>query len=970
MKAHTSEFKNQIKEFGREIDSIISYELNGETIELGNENLNSVTPHYKGTILKSVMKQLDIDSNVDIPIGTVLNYQFGVKVRDNEIDEEIENDYRTNYDYINFGNYVVKESEKQEDTGSYTITCYDKMLYSMVDYEDMGITYPITIRDYISAICNHLGLIFKNANDIFANYNQEIPGELYLTYNEDTEKWESIGYTFRDVLDELAQVTASTICINEDDDKLEVRYITDTNDTVDEEYLKDINVNFGVETKPINTIVLSRAGGSDKVYLSQPVDLADEAKVAIEISDNQIMGFNNRSDYLSDILNKLYGLTYSLNDYSSTGICYYNLCDRYNISITKYDDENETSTTSTYSCVMFNDEINITQGLEENIHTDLLEESETDYTKADKTDRKINQTYIIVDKQNQVIEGVSSRVNEQDEKIATIRLQYNEIMSKVSDIADITTSGETTYALLNLNNVNSSQPINIKIHPIIDNISYLYPKDSLYPDDYLYSTIRTLRFTNTRTNEIFDWELPTDLWYYDSTTYDELELSYGDGSDSNVIVTRRCGIDNTGTIYPLTTPVSETYSYPSHLLLSDGDYEIKLLSYSTAYLYVQLMASNIYTTQFYTKSETNSIIDQKANNIELGVNQKLSNYSTSEEMNSAINIKANEISSTVSETYATKTTTNTLSSRISQTAKDITLQVNNGSTTSGIKIGITKEDGTKSTAQGTIEMTGLVKFSNLKDGTTTISGSNIKTGTIDASDVKVTNINASNITTGTLSANRIKGGTIDAESITVKNLNASNLNRGTISRPISGSSISGASMSGGSINGSRYQFTSGNREINIASNSTYGIITGWYSDKIRLFIDPESSGGQFRAYGTSTSSGAYLNQSGVHTFSDIRYKKHIKNIDEKESINIISNLNPICYDYDDNERHRGLSAQEVKSVLENNNIKNQIYEINKDGRYTLNYTEFIPDLINCIKYQQQEINNLKKEMEELKNAKN
>ena len=40
-------------------------------------------------------------------------------------------------------------------------------------------------------------------------------------------------------------------------------------------------------------------------------------------------------------------------------------------------------------------------------------------------------------------------------------------------------------------------------------------------------------------------------------------------------------------------------------------------------------------------------------------------------------------------------------------------------------------------------------------GYTTISGSNIKTGTIDASQVNVTNLNASNITSGQISASRI-----------------------------------------------------------------------------------------------------------------------------------------------------------------------------------------------------------------------
>ena len=222
MKAHTNNFKEQIKLIGKEIDSKITF---GDTV-LGKSELNAVTPSFQSSILKSAMKQLDIDSNVLIPPGMVLNYQFGVKVNGE-------------YEYLDFGNYIVKDVEKQEDTGSYKITCYDKMLFSMKDYAKMPITYPITIKDYINSMCNFLGLSFANRNNTFVNYNKEIPYELYL----DSEG-NSLGYTFRDVFDELAQVTASTICIN-DNDEVEIRYINDTGDTIDEEYLKDVNVNFG-----------------------------------------------------------------------------------------------------------------------------------------------------------------------------------------------------------------------------------------------------------------------------------------------------------------------------------------------------------------------------------------------------------------------------------------------------------------------------------------------------------------------------------------------------------------------------------------------------------------------------------------------------------------------------------------------------------------------------------------------------
>ena len=586
MKVHTSDFKNQVKEFGREIDSIITYELDGQTINLGNEELMSVTSVYEGGLLKSVMKQLEINSKVDISKGTILNYQFGVKVRDNNVQ-----DYRLNYDYVDFGNYIVEKSEKQEDTKSYKITCYDKMLYAMKDferlmeyvlttdttftenkvyysspgveytgattgnpqslglYEYVPVQFPITIRNYIIKLCNAIGLDFANENDNFTNYNKEITKELYLA-----DDGTSLDYTYRDVLDELAQVTASTICIN-NDDELEIRYINDTEgknlfdanyyynddiyspgtykytkakfkgnrtlyfkatlkegktaqngiyialsesggspyvsgtksayaisngnattgsnafenvetlyiniypnnadisrifenynllvstnninyvpfsyDIIDEEYLKDINVNFGEKYGPVNSIVFSRSADSDSIYRKDDASIEQNGLCELRISDNQILNDDNRDDFIDGVFDKLKGLEYYINDYSSTGICYYELCDKYNVSI----DGNF------YDCIMLNDEINVTQGLEELVHTDLLEESETDYKKADKTDRNFIRTSLIVDKQAHTITALVGTTQvldpENSEYIGTkIQQSVNSIIQSVSDRID------------------------------------------------------------------------------------------------------------------------------------------------------------------------------------------------------------------------------------------------------------------------------------------------------------------------------------------------------------------------------------------------------------------------------------------------------------------------------------------------------------------------------------------------------
>lgn len=721
MKARTEEFKQAISTFGRQIDSKITYTLNNETIVLTKEDLYSVTPIFQGNILKSVMKQLDIDSNVEIPIGTILSYEFGLKVNGK-------------YEYINYGNYIVKSVEKQEETRSYKITCYDKLLLSMKDYEKMPIVYPITIREYINSICLFLGITFANNNDNFVNYNKVIDHELYLNASGN-----SIGYTFRDVFDELAQVTASTICIN-DNDELEVRYITDTNDMIDAEYLKNVNVTFGEKYGPINSIVLSRSAESDNIYLRNEDSVATNGLCELKIIDNQIMNFNNRDEFLPEILGKLNGLEYYLNDFSSTGITYYELCDRYNIRIGE----------NTYSCIMFNDEVLVTQGLEENIYTELPEGTQTDYTKADKTDRKINQTYLIVDKQNQTIESVIRQTSEQNEKIAKVTQTVEELNSKISDIADITISAEDNDAQVEFEGINQSEPIRVVIRPLGGNISYLYPSDNLYPSDELFFKARTIRFENTKTNEIFNYELPADLLYYDSEHYDEFILDY-DGQ--SCIVNKRVGYNADGTTYVLDKEETLEYEYPK-INLTDGYYKVSVLGYDTAYLFVRLMAQNIYTTQFATRAEVNSEISQTSQEINLSVDKKLESYSTTTEMNSAIQITASGINQNVSQ----KVGKNEVISTINQSAEAVTIDANK------------------------VNINGVITAIN-NNTSTTIDGDKITTGSITAdqvaSDVITTKnfsaqkINADNITSGTLSADKIKGGKITASSIQLNGVDLS-----------------------------------------------------------------------------------------------------------------------------------------------------------------------------------------------------
>ena len=625
MKSHTTEFKNAIKNLGRELRAVITY--GNVTLE---EEIYAVTPHFEGGILKSIMKQLDLELSVDIPLETVLNCQIGILVN---------------------GNYVVYKSEKQEDTNTYKLTCYDKMLYSMKQNEELGVPYPISIKNYLIAICNKLGLTLRTTT--FQNESRKIQNELYL----------GLDYTYRDILDEIAQATGSIICLNENDEVL-VKYPTQTNDTIDEEFLKDVNVDFGQMYGAINTIVLSRSGESDNIYYPETLP---ENPIEIKIKDNQIMNWNDRSDYLPGIYNALNGLYYYINDFSSTGILYYEVGDLYNIQVGE----------NTYQCLMLNDEINITTGIEEIIHTDLPEQSETDYTKADKTDRRINQTNLIVNKQEQKIQSLITQIGDRSQKTTSITQDIDGIESKVEDLEDLTRVAKGIKTVTIDDAYPNEDILELHIYGNNSVFDYLYPRDDLYPDNTLYPYGDSrIRFYNDEEDRTIELNI-MDVLRANDEVKDELYIDY----KGNVSLIRRVNSDGTTKATPVTTLLGQL-----HFKLIEGDNNFEIVNYN-APIEVKYAIKSTYTDIFATRVEMDSTVNQTAQEIDLNVNKKLEDYTTLEEtegyvteLNSTISITAEEINSEVSK----KVGNNEIISKINQSAEAVTIQAN--------KIGLSAQD--------------------------------------------------------------------------------------------------------------------------------------------------------------------------------------------------------------------------------------------------------------------------------------
>ena len=154
---------------------------------------------------------------------------------------------------------------------------------------------------------------------------------------------------------------------------------------------------------------------------------------------------------------------------------------------------------------------------------------------------------------------------------------------------------------------------------------------------------------------------------------------------------------------------------------------------------------------------------------------------------------------------------------LTQTIDGFTFTVSDNS---GDSAKLTLKSGEAVLASATITMAGLVTFTDLStEGATTISGSNITTGTINAKYVDIVNLSADNIKSGTLNATNvtidaatIKSGTIDAARI--PNLSADKITSGTIDASnvtISNLNVSAAQITSGTINAARIPNLSANK---------------------------------------------------------------------------------------------------------------------------------------------------------------
>ena len=384
MRAHSQDFRNAISTYGRETKHKITYWENNSQKELEDIlNINSIT---NADLLKTVMKELDFNSKKQLDKGTIIKYQLGIKVNDE-------------YEYLNFGEYIVKENDWNADTNSFAHVCYDAMLNTMVDYyTPESITFPITVNMFIKRLVYELGFDFANYNIPFCNSETLI--------NED--HFSNGNYTFRDVLDYLAEIVGGFIIINKDGD-IEIKHPTVTNEVFNGDFLRDVNITFKNKYGAVNSIVFARGGGSDTIYRKDDNDIATNGLHELRFDDNPFLEGIDRENFIDNVYEELHGLEFYVMDINSPGICYLEVGDYFTFELNQNSAtksgiaksglyKSQSQTGGMIKCLMLNDEIDFSSGINEYIYTDEPMSSVTNYKTSSPTDNSIKNAIITTNK--------------------------------------------------------------------------------------------------------------------------------------------------------------------------------------------------------------------------------------------------------------------------------------------------------------------------------------------------------------------------------------------------------------------------------------------------------------------------------------------------------------------------------------------------------------------------------------------
>lgn len=334
-----------------------------------------------------------------------------------------------------FGSFYIYDVKPVQEKVNIKLSCYDVKYKLDIEYDSSLYTWPMTLKEWRNAIFTNCNVTFDNSD--FPNSN--------LILNKEP----SIGNvkTNRQVLCIIAQAGVSWI-ETDTNDKFYFKWFTTTEHTIEDWSSLTTEK---TPTKSINLAVLSRGDVEDIVYYPKT---KPDNPIEFKIDNNYILDPQDsttdedlRETTIIPIYNRVNGFKYIVYKMTTMQVekkLSINLGDKI-----KYIDtwENELESYVMKRKISYiGGDVDDDDNYEIELSAEAIDETNSNLKLGVDVIKEISNIGVKVDKQNEVIQLINSKVNDNSEKIAEIQIKSDGITSTVSSL-NKTILGEETYEL-------------------------------------------------------------------------------------------------------------------------------------------------------------------------------------------------------------------------------------------------------------------------------------------------------------------------------------------------------------------------------------------------------------------------------------------------------------------------------------------------------------------------------------------
>lgn len=356
---------------------------------------------FEGSLFKTIMKQIEITvKNAGELKDKNVNFKYGLYVNND-------------YEYVDLGDYYIKDIEDNKGKSELVVTGYDKMINFMKTFKqsDLQLTYPCTMLSLVQRMCEICGVELYSMD--FFNSDLEVD-EDYFTVQE---------LTYRDVLEKVAQSTLTTIFIK--DNKLYLHKLTNNVvQKLDSSYLTGLTVKekFG----PLNALVLGRGDVEDNIESKDDESIAQNGRCEIRFDENEFVEYQ-REKVIDKMFEQIKGLEYYSFEGSDVGIMWLEPCDLIEV---------EDSENSTYKTIYLSANITINTGISSDIEADIPEETNTEYKVTTKEEKKTLKVERLAKKNEGLIQDLIEENTETSQKLTQVEQTVDGIKNTVAETTE------------------------------------------------------------------------------------------------------------------------------------------------------------------------------------------------------------------------------------------------------------------------------------------------------------------------------------------------------------------------------------------------------------------------------------------------------------------------------------------------------------------------------------------------------